>query len=94
MLIDYLVEDFANLEPHDFLPKDYNIWYVGTTNSIEKALYNLLANLKQYGHIIVGEMEIADYVYGEELIYVILYRSLPNLEYLEYKYQEKEDNNA
>jgi hypothetical protein len=97
MLIDSLVEDFANLEPYEYLPHDYSIWYVGTETSIETAIDALLTNLNKHGHVIIGNLETIDYIYEgkqKDLIYIILYRSLPKLEYLEYKSKEKEDKNA
>jgi len=93
MIVDFLIEDFANRAPYDTLPKDYNIWYVGIENTIEEGLDRLLTNLNRKGHIIIGELEIVDYswiILKNEIIYVILYRSLPKLEYLEYKSEEYE----
>jgi hypothetical protein len=97
MLTDSLIEDFASLVPYDYLPKDYNIWYVGIENTIDRGIQDLLINLKKRGHILIGDPEIIDYVWSilsSELIYVIFYKSLSKLEYLEYKWHEKEDNNG
>jgi len=71
------------------------IWYMGTENSIRDGLDLCFDNLNKHGHILIGEPLIFDYLYcGKELIYVILYKSLPKLEYLEYKWQEKVDKNV
>jgi hypothetical protein len=94
MIIDSLIEDFAGFEPYDYLPKDYNIWYVGRENSIDKGINNLLVNLSEHGHILIDELEIVNYKYDDILIDIILYRSLPKLEYLEYKAKEREDKNV
>jgi hypothetical protein len=79
-----------------------NIWYIGTVNSIRKGLDLLFANLNHHGHILIEEPIIFDYidylqsseVYSGDIVYVVLYKSLPKLEYLEYKYQEKVDKNV
>jgi len=97
MLVDSLIEDFADKELYDYLPHDYNIWYIGIENAIDEGINDLLTNLKKHGHIIIGEPELADYIYvglKNGIIYVILYKSLPKLEYLEYKLKEKEDKNV
>lgn len=94
MLVDSLVEDFASLFPYNYLPADYFIWYVETENSIEEAIDILLINLNKHGHVIIGDSEIADYIYEglkKELIYIILYRSLPKLEFLEYMYEQQKN---
>jgi hypothetical protein len=68
------------------------IWYIGTENSIIKGLDLLFANLNKHGHILIGEPIIFDYAdflcnkYGESPVYMVLYESLPKLEYLEYMY--------
>ena len=69
---------------------DYIIWYIGTENSIRKGLDLLFANLNKHGHILIEEPIIFDYLlYGRELIYVVLYKSLSKLDYLEYKFKQK-----
>ena len=73
----------------------YAIWYIGTVNSIRKGLDLLFENLNKHGHILIEEPIIFDYLsYEKILIYVVLYKSLPKLEYLEYKSKEKEDKNV
>jgi hypothetical protein len=76
-----------------------SIWYIGTVNSIRKGLDLLFDNLNYHGHILIEDPIIFDYAdflsskYGMSPIYVILYKSLPKLEYLEYKYKEQVDKN-
>jgi hypothetical protein len=78
------------------------IWYIGAENSIREGLELLFANLNKHGHILIEEPIIFDYIdhlqsseiYSGDVIYVILYKSLSKLEYLEYKLKEKEDNNV
>ena len=78
------------------LEESFNaIWYMGTENSIRRGLDLLFDNLNKHGHILIGEPLIFDYIdfeheeYEDVMVYVILYKSLPKLEYLEYKWQEK-----
>lgn len=92
MMLDYLVEDFASLVPYDQLPVDYNIWYIGVVNSIDKGINDFLTNLNKHGHILIDEPELISYTYAglkNEIIWIILYKSLPKLEYLEYMYDKK-----
>lgn len=98
-----LAEAFANATISDciadtyFIPREYNVWYVGFANSIDEAIDLFLINLNKNGHVIVGEPEIVDYVYESnrnELIYIILYNSLPKLAYLEYMYEKQVDNGS
>ena len=100
MIADSFFEDYINIMPYGYYyPHDYSIWYIGIENSIGKGINELLANLEKHGHIIIGEPEMVDYIYEglkNEILWVILYKSLPKLEYLEYKLKEKEkeDNNV
>jgi hypothetical protein len=91
--------DISDFDPDRswLLPFDKGqaIWYIGSENSIRKGLALLFASLNKHGHILIREPVIFDYLYyGKELIYVVLYESLPKLEYLEYKSKEQEDKNA
>jgi len=89
------VEDFANRQPYDYFPDNYNIWHIGFENTIEKGIKYLLQHLDKKGHIIVGDPELISQVWCTdvdnipEIDYIILFQSLPKLEYLEYKYQEE-----
>jgi hypothetical protein len=97
MVVDSFFEDYINIMLSGCYSHDYNIWYIGIENSIGKGINELLANLEKHGHIIIGEPEMVDYIYEglkNEILWVILYKSLPKLEYLEYKLKEKEDNNV
>jgi hypothetical protein len=73
------------------------IWYIGTVNSIREGLDLFFANLNKHGHILIGEPIIFDYLWdgylGDGLCYVVLYKSLPKLEYLEYMYEQQVDKN-
>jgi hypothetical protein len=99
MLVDSFIKYLVDRRS-PYLPQDYNIWYVGIENSIDMGINELLVNLNKNGQIIIGEPEIVDYIYddydrpGYDLIYVILYKSLSKLEYLEYKWQEKVDKHG
>jgi len=71
------------------------IWYVGTHVEIEDGISRFLNNLRYNGHILLEEPKIYDYLYqGRDILYIIFYKSLTKLEYLEYKYQQKVDNNG
>lgn len=74
------VLDWLNDKPH----KDVHIWYIGVSNGIRYGLDSLFSNLNKNKHILVGEPEIYDHVYYDgEILYIIAYKALPNLEYLE-----------
>ena len=71
-----------------------SIWYVGTHVEIEEGISRFLENLSKHGHILLKEPQIYDYLYhGQDILYLIFYKSLTKLEYLEYKYQQKVDKN-
>jgi hypothetical protein len=84
--------DRSWLLPYD---KGQAIWYIGTENSIRKGLDLLFANLNKHGHVLIGEPIIFDYIdfisskYEDIIVYVVLYKSLPKLEYLEYMYEKQ-----
>jgi hypothetical protein len=71
------------------------IYYVGTFIPIDEGIERFYKTLDKHGHILVTQPEIYDYLYsGEELLYVIFYKSLTKLEYLEYMYEKKVGKNA
>lgn len=98
MLENSVIEDFASLVLcNDHLPTDYNVWYVGTENSMADGIDDLLDNLIKRGHILIDKLEIVDYIWDvypkNEIAYVILYKSLSTLEYLEYMSKKLEEKN-
>ena len=81
-------------------PLDYisgrSIYHIGIVNSIDMGIKRFFNHLNNRGHILIEEPEIIDYIdylYNDDIIYLIIYKSLPKLEYLEYMWEKKVDNN-
>jgi len=86
------IKEFEHLEK--LFGKGIEQWYVGMGNSVSVGFKDLLQHLDKHGQILVEVVGVFDYEYYEHLSYCILFKSLDNLEYLEYKYQKKVDNNG
>lgn len=69
--------------------EEYSVWYLGTLNSIEEGLKNWHEYLKEKGEILIENPELADYTLGSDINYVLFYRSLTKLKYIEYMYDKK-----
>ncbi len=72
----------------------YEVWHIGIVNSIDKGLKNLYEHLNSRGEVLVEVTDMFDYLNGEEIAYFVVYRSLPNLEYLEYMWEKRVSNNG
>ena len=78
---------------HKLFGEDFQQWYVGIDRSVSVGYKNLLQHLDKHGEILVEVVSVIDYEYYEQWSYCILFKSLPKLEYLEYKYTEQVDKN-
>jgi len=68
-----------------------SIWYVGTQLTVDEGIVNLFAHLDEHGHILVDKPQIVDYFYhGRSILYVIFYKSLTKLEYLENEWLKRD----
>ena len=72
----------------------YDVWHIGLTNSIAAGLKNLYAHLKGRGEVLVEVTDIFDHEYLGQIHYFVVYRALPNLEYLEYMWEKQVGNNG
>jgi hypothetical protein len=73
---------------------EYDIWYFGIMNTVDDGLKNLYAHLKKKGETIVEITDIFDALEQGQINYCVVYRSLPNLEYLEYMWEKRVGNNG
>ena len=76
------------------LAEDHDVYYIGIVNSIDEGIANFYAHLSNRGEILIEDPEIIDYPEYESIIYFIIYKALPKLEYLEYKWKEQVDKNV
>jgi hypothetical protein len=72
-----------------------SIFYVGTQVVIDEGIKRFYDMLDRQGNILVGKPMIYDYLYYDgNILYLIFYKSLGKLEYLEYCYEKKVGKNA
>lgn len=76
----------------DFTPYAGNrsIWYVGVSIDIEDGISRFYGHLDKNGLILIGKPEIYDYLWCDQVLYLIFYKSLEKLEYLEYMWEKKQ----
>jgi len=74
--------------------EDRFIYHIGLQNTMDEGLKRFKQHLEESGQIMVDEPFIVDYEnYSGEINYVVLYKSLSKLEYLEYLYEQRVGNN-
>jgi hypothetical protein len=76
------------------LAEDHDVYYVGSRNTIDEGIRNFYEHLDHRGHILIEEPEIIDYLEYDTIIYIIIYKSLGKLEYLEYLWEKSVDKNV
>ena len=75
------------------LADDHLIYYIGSENTVDEGIRRFFKNMDDHGHILIEEPEMIDFIDHDTVIQIIIYKSLPKLEYLEYMYEKRVDKN-
>lgn len=73
---------------------DRDVYHIGTLRSIDDGIICFQGHLKKNKQIIIGEPEMVSYLNWQgDVAHVLLFKSVSNLEYLEYLDKKTVDNN-